>query len=195
MFETILYFFSTDVCEISGQRTGSRRRGEVGRLFDWTITPRQKSSPSVNPFHSCLFFSFPSLPLSHPPSFFLVVVERTNGKIRTNNFTKFSRVFFFSTLIWNFVERRKVERFILSKEEVKSFSFFFFFLFRIDSEFHLYSCEGLFAESELFRWVRSRVRCSKALNRQMCHCVVLLYLTKKKKDAVFLISFPILNKF
>lgn len=164
------------------------------RTFVWLNdnTPAKKLSV-CQPFSFLpFFFLFPLflfliLPLSSSSS--------SNGKIRTNNFTKFSRVFFFSTLIWNFVERRKVERFILSKEEVKSFSFFFFFLFRIDSEFHLYSCEGLFAESELFRWVRSRVRCSKALNRQMCHCVVLLYLTKKKKDAVFLISFPILNKF
>ena len=88
MFETILYFFSTDVCEISGQRTGSqrrRRRREVGRLFDWTITPRQKSSPSVNPFHSCLLFFF-SL-FSHPPL-------SSNGKIRANNLTKFSGIFF-----------------------------------------------------------------------------------------------------
>lgn len=114
MFETILYFFSTDVCEISGQRTGSRRRREVGRLFDWTITPRQKSSPSVNPFHSCLFFSSsPSLPLSHPP-----LSSSSNGqteRFRTNKLTKFSVIFFSpSALTWNFVERCKVERFILS---------------------------------------------------------------------------------
>lgn len=99
MFETILYFFSTDVCEISGQRTGSRRRREVGRLFDWTITPRQKSSPSVNPFHSCLFFSSsPSLPLSHPP-----LSSSSNGQ--TERFVQTSSqsflLYFFPPPLWH----------------------------------------------------------------------------------------------
>lgn len=99
MFETILYFFSTDVCEISGQRTGSRRRREVGRLFDWTITPRQKSSSSVNPFHSCLFFFL--LPLS---LFLIRLFRRRRTDKRKDSYKQAHKVFcyiFFPPLLWH----------------------------------------------------------------------------------------------
>lgn len=131
MFETILYFFSTDVCEISGQRTGSqrrRRRREVGRLFDWTITPRQKSSPSVNPFHSCLLFSF---------SLFLIRLFRRTERFVQTIWQSFLVYFF---LILEFRRKMKDRKiYILGR---KLFSFLLFFLFISISNFIEKSAEN-----------------------------------------------------
>lgn len=124
MFETTLYFFSTDVCEISGQRTGSqrrRRRREVGRLFDWTITPRQKSSPSVNPFHSCLLFSF---------SLFLIRLFRRTERFVQTIWQSFL-IFF---LILEFRRKMKDRKIYIPGR--KLFSSLLFFSFYFDFEFH-----------------------------------------------------------
>lgn len=121
MFETILYFFSTDVCEISGQRTGSqrrRRRREVGRLFDWTITPRQKSSPSVNPFHSCLLFSF---------SLFLIRLFRRTERFVQTIWQSFLVYFF---LILEFRRKMKDRKIYIPGRKLFFLPSFLFFLFR-----------------------------------------------------------------
>lgn len=121
MFETILYFFSTDVCEISGQRTGSqrrRRRREVGRLFDWTITPRQKSSPSVNPFHSCLLFSF---------SLFLIRLFRRTERFVQTIWQSFLVYFFW---ILEFRRKMKDRKIYIPGRKLFFLPSFLFFLFR-----------------------------------------------------------------
>lgn len=95
-------FSSTDVREISGQRAELRRRQEAGRLFDWTIASRQKSS-FCQPFPSGSFFFAFFLFLLHLFRVFAELTNRRAALVQTT-WQSLSIPFFFSRGVASDVE-------------------------------------------------------------------------------------------